>query len=228
VAVKVVTAAGTAEHSRGVDEPVDASIRHTLLVTRDGVPDEEMATTAIYVDEDAAVAAVKGPAEGGVGGEGYGCGGNEAGVRVAFEDLAPLDVAEQGRRAVEGSVLAKEVRVGEEVEPALADQGCAEKVLRLVRWEAEEDLACEVVHQLRRAAPPFGPFVILHRLHLQRAGNPSMLSELKNAQRNDQIDQANAAIDARVTKSMNLSTKGITATGTAPKLEAALSLSSSH
>jgi hypothetical protein len=133
VAVEVITVARSAEDSGGVDQPVDGRLRHELPDARDGVPDEEMPAAVIRVEEDAAMVAVEGPAEVGLEREWRLRGGEEAGLRFAFDDAAQLEVAEQGRRPVEGAVAAEEVGAGEEAEPGLADEGGADEALRLVR-----------------------------------------------------------------------------------------------
>ncbi|TVU40867.1 hypothetical protein EJB05_14348, partial [Eragrostis curvula] len=138
------------EHHGRVDKPNDASLRHAVLITRDGVPDNEIPAIVIRVEEDAAVVAVEGAAEVGIGAEGYCRGGNEAGFGISFDDSAPLDVAKQRRRPVEGAVAAEEPGVGDDAEPGLADEGCADQVLGFVWWEAEEDLGGNVVDELRR------------------------------------------------------------------------------
>ena len=51
---------------------------------------------------------------------------------------------------MELAVAAEEAEVGEEVAPGPADEGGAEEVRRLIRRKAEEDLADEVVRQLRQ------------------------------------------------------------------------------
>ena len=85
-------------------------------------------------------------------GQGQRCGGGEAQGGVSFEDLALVEEAEEGRGSVEGAVLAAEVRVAEDAESRLADEGGAEEVLGLVGREAEEDLGDDVVDQRRRRA----------------------------------------------------------------------------
>jgi len=51
---------------------------------------------------------------------------------------------------VERAVAAAEGGVGDDVAPGLAHEGGADEARRLSCWDAEEDLADEVVHQLRR------------------------------------------------------------------------------
>jgi hypothetical protein len=51
----------------GVDQPQDVRLRQALDVAGHGVPDDEVPTPVIRVEEDAAVAAVKGAAVVGVG-----------------------------------------------------------------------------------------------------------------------------------------------------------------
>ena len=51
---------------------------------------------------------------------------------------------------MEAAVPAEEGGVGEQAAPGLADEGGAEEVLGLLRWEAEDDLCDGVVDQLRR------------------------------------------------------------------------------
>ncbi|CAD6334150.1 unnamed protein product [Miscanthus lutarioriparius] len=51
---------------------------------------------------------------------------------------------------VERAVAAAEGGIGDAVAPGLAHEGCADEARRLSCREAEEDLADEVVHQLRR------------------------------------------------------------------------------
>ena len=132
-------------------------LAQTVVVARDGVPDEEIHIPALqHVDEYAAVAAVEGARVATVGarvGEGgHRCGGGEAQSAVPLGDLAPLEEAEEGRGSVEGAVLAAEVRVAEDAESRLADEGGAEEVLGLVGREAEEDLGGDIVDQRRRRA----------------------------------------------------------------------------
>ena len=160
MAVEVVAAFSGAEHrgaAGAVGHPVNAGLAQTVVVARDGVPDEEIHIPALqHVDEYAAVAAVEGARVATVGarvGEGgHRCGGGEAQGAVPLGDLAPLEEAEEGRGTVEGAVLAAEVRVAEDAESRLADEGGAEEVLGLVGREAEEDLGDDVVDQRRRRA----------------------------------------------------------------------------
>ena len=80
--------------------------------------------------------------------------GDEAGEELATS--IPLAVglvveeAEQGWHSVELAVAAGESRIGEEATPGFADEGGADKALWIFRREAEEDLADEIVHELRR------------------------------------------------------------------------------
>jgi hypothetical protein len=106
------------------------------------------------MDEDSAVAAVEGARAAAVGarvGEvGHRRGGGEAGGGVLVEDLEPVEEAEERRGSVVGAVAAEEGGVADDSEPRFADQGGAEEVLGLVRWETEEDFGGDVVDQLRR------------------------------------------------------------------------------
>jgi hypothetical protein len=51
---------------------------------------------------------------------------------------------------VELAEAATESLGGDEPEPALADEGSADEACRVIRWEPEEDLLDELVHQRRR------------------------------------------------------------------------------
>jgi hypothetical protein len=51
---------------------------------------------------------------------------------------------------VERAVAAAEAGIGDDVAPGLAHEGCADEARRLSCRDAQEDLADEVVHQLRR------------------------------------------------------------------------------
>jgi len=75
--------------------------------------------------------------------------GDEAGEELATSVLV-VEEAEQGWHSVELAVAAGESRIGEEATPGFADEGGADKALWIFRREAEEDLADEIVHELRR------------------------------------------------------------------------------
>jgi hypothetical protein len=127
-----------------------------LPAVGDGVPDDETYIIAVQ-EEHAAVAAVKDSAvrrQRGVKDRGRFFDGNEAGGELATSVLLAVELvveeAEQGWHSVELAVAAGEARIGEEATPGLADEGGADKALWIFRREAEEDLAYEVVHELRR------------------------------------------------------------------------------
>ena len=120
MAVEVVTAADGAEHCGGVDQPRDARFRQAVLLARDGVPDDEAEVRR--VEEDAAMAAVEGPEEGRVGGEGRRRDEGEARGGVPVYDPEPVEEAEQRRGSVEGAVAAEEDGVADGAEPCLADE----------------------------------------------------------------------------------------------------------
>ncbi|RCV31249.1 LOW QUALITY PROTEIN: hypothetical protein SETIT_6G161500v2 [Setaria italica] len=78
-----------------------------------------------------------------------GDGGGSGGGHETFA-LEVAEEAEQGRCAVERAVAVEEGGVGEEPAPGLADERDADEARRVVWREAEEDLAEDVVDQLRR------------------------------------------------------------------------------
>lgn len=101
------------------------------------------------MDEDAAVARVESPPALAVEyrrGAAGGGGGNEAADRA----LLLVDEAEERRPAVALAVATAEGGVGQDPEPGLAYEGGADKVRGLLRRDPEEDLAQNLVHQLRR------------------------------------------------------------------------------
>ena len=74
--------------------------------------------------------------------------GDILGNRGALSVLV-VEEAEHRRCPVEGAVLAEERAIGEEAAPELADKGGSDEARRVFWWEAEEDLADEVIHELR-------------------------------------------------------------------------------
>jgi len=126
-----------------------------LPAVGDGVPHDEIFVTVVE-EEHAAVAAVEDIGfrlRRGVEDRRSFFDGEEAGEEGAKEISALFDVveeAEQGWHSVELAVAAGEARIGEEATPGLADEGRADKAPWIFRREAEEDLADEVVHELRR------------------------------------------------------------------------------
>ncbi|KAJ1287606.1 hypothetical protein BS78_02G022900 [Paspalum vaginatum] len=138
----MVAAIGGAEHGGAAEHPVDVGLGHGSAVAGDRVPDDVGRVEAPrHPDEHAAVAAGER-----VGGVGHRRGGDEAFVGASW---VPGDEAEERWGSVEGAVAAEEGAVAEGAEPRLADERGAEEVLGLVGREAAEDLADEVVHQLR-------------------------------------------------------------------------------
>uniref|UniRef100_A0A0A8YD33 Uncharacterized protein n=1 Tax=Arundo donax TaxID=35708 RepID=A0A0A8YD33_ARUDO len=163
VAVAVVAAfrGGGAEHRRvEVADAVGGRGRRpgkTVLPVRQGVPDDEIqGSLGARVrgkggEEGAAVAAIEHEparevAAGGAAGGGVD--GDETGG-VWSVSIHDAEEADDGRRPVDRAVAATEGGVGKDATPALAGEGGAEEARGLVRREAEEDLADEVVRQLR-------------------------------------------------------------------------------
>ena len=71
-------------------------------------------------------------------------------VGTYLERRCPCGTGPHGRRLVEGAVLEEERAVGEEAVPGLADEGGADEARWVFGRKAEEDLADEVVRQLRQ------------------------------------------------------------------------------
>uniref|UniRef100_K4AIU0 Uncharacterized protein n=1 Tax=Setaria italica TaxID=4555 RepID=K4AIU0_SETIT len=126
-----------------------------VAAARDGVPDDEVVPRTAGpeiipgsrgVEEDAAVARVDGAPTAGDGvGQGRRGGGHEAGNPVVG-----AEEPQHRGRAVELPEPAAEAGVGDEAEPALADEGSVNEELGLFRGESEEDLVDEIIRQLRR------------------------------------------------------------------------------
>jgi hypothetical protein len=76
-----------------------------------------------------------------------GCGGGDE-ARPA--DAVVVDVAEKGRRSVEGAVAAAEGAVAEQAAPGLADKGGTHECRGIVRRDADQDLADQVGREIRR------------------------------------------------------------------------------
>lgn len=153
-AVEVVAAVGGAEHRSG--EVAEGRLGMVELVGQevvaagDGVPDDE--AEGVYgVEQHAAMAAVELERERALdvraaerrrgGGGGYDV--RERAVGAA----GVLQEAQNRRRRVELAVEAEDVGVGEEGTSRLADGRRAEGACRMVRREAEEDLADEILRQ---------------------------------------------------------------------------------
>jgi hypothetical protein len=71
---------------------------------------------------------------------------------------------------VERAVAAAEGGIGDDVAPILAHEGCADEARRLSCRDAQEDLADEVVHQLRRRHDAGLADGDERRLHVARPG----------------------------------------------------------
>ena len=161
VAVAVVAAVGGAEHRRGPVEVLEVAREvEPPPAPRHGVPDDELVLRRVArehgAEEDEAVAGVERVpvAVVGVGEAAEGRGGGEPGAAGVFTELGEEEAEEGARRPaaeVELAVAAEEDGVGgEEPPPWLADEGAADEQRGVARWEAEEDLADDVVVQLRR------------------------------------------------------------------------------
>lgn len=165
----MVTAARSIEHRR-IEElsSWERGLRQQLLLlagtaipygkarahVRD--PTEDVPPVAVRVHglkEDAAMAAVDdAPAVVAAAAERLqqqrgGCGGGDE-ARPA--GAVVVDVAEKGRRSVEGAVAAAEGAVAEQAAPGLADKGGTHECRGIVRRDADQDLADQVGREIRR------------------------------------------------------------------------------
>lgn len=159
MAVNMAAAACSAQHGPSAVEVQVRGLREDAVVAGGRVPDHEVDGIE-ELEEEAAMAAIERPPVGGeldarwreIGVEWRGGGGgDEAGdVGAVAAVVNVVDEAEHGRCSVECAVAAEEGGIGEELTPALADEGGADEGRGIVRRDVEEDLVGHVVHQLRR------------------------------------------------------------------------------
>lgn len=150
------------EAARGWGRGAGRRPGQAAALVRQRVPDDEVQSHRVAPawgrggEEGAAVAAVEGEPAREVAGGGAVEGGvdrleaGHVGYGVAYDAEEAGDV---GRR-VELPVAAAEVGVGEHAAPALAYDGGAEEARGVVGWDAEEDLADELVRQLNHRLSP--------------------------------------------------------------------------
>jgi hypothetical protein len=165
VIIGVVNGGGGAEHSRipGTRGGVGLLVpgprqqgKSRTLTPRDWIPNHEgiipvlpLMVPAHAVEEDAAMACVDRPVVEAGGGR-----AEEGAGDVAGPWPAAAEEAEYRGRPVELTEPAAESGVGDDAAPALADERGVEEVRGVVRWNAEEDLLHELVHQRRRLRRP--------------------------------------------------------------------------